>query len=211
MGPLGFLLLVPLPPALDDPERKVIYRISCPVEPGAKEVTKERLQKVLNVSLGLPESQIPQVETILWSSRFRIRSAVADQFYQFLGGGVVTIVGDAAHVHSPAGGQGMNLGIRDAISLGGVLSDIMKNDKLNGPSASAKKEYAMQRLAAFSKERRDMAMAVIKMTKVMTWLTNLESPYARKMRNTVWWFMGKGSGVSNKVALRLSGLQLESA
>jgi 2-polyprenyl-6-methoxyphenol hydroxylase-like FAD-dependent oxidoreductase len=35
--------------------------------------------------------------------------------------GRVLLVGDAAHVHSPAGGQGMNAGIVDAMSLAGAL------------------------------------------------------------------------------------------
>src|SRR5262249_60449841 len=38
--------------------------------------------------------------------------------------GQVLLAGDAAHVHSPAGGQGLNLGLGDAISLGGKLAAV---------------------------------------------------------------------------------------
>src|SRR5262249_12072121 len=38
--------------------------------------------------------------------------------------GRVLLAGDAAHVHSPAGGQGLNLGLGDAISLGGKLAAV---------------------------------------------------------------------------------------
>ncbi|KAH8093150.1 hypothetical protein BXZ70DRAFT_442251 [Cristinia sonorae] len=208
LGPLGFLLLVPLPASPDDPEGRTIYRMSCPAEPGVKEVSKERLQKVLAAALSLPKDKIPEVDTIIWSSRFRVRHAVADRFFQFLGGGAVALAGDAAHVHSPAGGQGMNLGVRDAISLGRILGDIVKNNELNTPTVSAKKAYAMQRLEEYSKTRREMALKVIKMTKVMTWATGLEKEYARATRNGVWWLMGRGSLVNNKLALRMSGLEL---
>jgi len=208
LGSLGFLLVVPLPAAPDDPLGRTIYRMSCPAEPGVKEVTKDRLQKVLAAALCLPKDQTPEVDTILWSSRFRVRHGVADRFYQILGAGTVALVGDAAHVHSPAGGQGMNLGIRDAISLGRTLGDIIQNNTLNTPTLSAKKTYAMQRLDSYSKGRRAMALKVIKMTKVMTWATGLEKQYARKTRNGVWWLMGRGSLVNNRLALQLSGLQL---
>src|SRR5262249_37572082 len=48
-----------------------------------------------------------------WSSRFRVHHRVADHFR--VGG--VFLAGDAAHVHSPAAGQGMNTGIADAYDL----------------------------------------------------------------------------------------------
>ena len=35
------------------------------------------------------------------------------------------LMGDAAHVHSPAGGQGMNTGLMDAVVLGRLLSDVV--------------------------------------------------------------------------------------
>lgn len=40
--------------------------------------------------------------------------------------GRVLLAGDAAHVHSPAGGQGLNLGLGDAISLGGKLAAVLR-------------------------------------------------------------------------------------
>jgi len=62
------------------------------------------------------------VDTILWSSRFRARSAIADTVSQSFKGGNIVLVGKAAHAHFFAGGQGMNLGIWDAIALGHALS-----------------------------------------------------------------------------------------
>jgi 2-polyprenyl-6-methoxyphenol hydroxylase-like FAD-dependent oxidoreductase len=49
-----------------------------------------------------------------WSSRFRINSRALHRLRH----GSVFFAGDAAHIHSPAGGQGMNTGMQDAINLG---------------------------------------------------------------------------------------------
>jgi len=207
LSPMQFLLLVPLPPAKDDPEGRPIYRMSCPVEPGAKEVTTTYLQKILNSALGLPAEKTPIVDTLRWASHFRVKSAVADRFHQRMGDGVVALCGDAGHVHSPAGGQGMNLGIRDAIQLGRALSDILKRDADPNTSRAAAKAYADKKLEQYTEERRKLAVGVIKITKFMTWATGLEAPPAQRARNAFYWTIGRGSIVSKKFTLRLSGLQ----
>jgi 2-polyprenyl-6-methoxyphenol hydroxylase-like FAD-dependent oxidoreductase len=53
-----------------------------------------------------------------WTALFRTHSRIAERFRA----GNVFLVGDAAHIHSPAGGQGMNLGMGDAFNLGWKLS-----------------------------------------------------------------------------------------
>jgi len=57
------------------------------------------------------------VTELIWGSRFRIHYRVA---YTYRAGRLL-LAGDAAHVHSPVGGQGMNLGIQDAVALGDAL------------------------------------------------------------------------------------------
>jgi 2-polyprenyl-6-methoxyphenol hydroxylase-like FAD-dependent oxidoreductase len=61
------------------------------------------------------EATLRRVE---WSALFRVHSLLVERFRA----GDVFLVGDAAHLHSPAGGQGMNLGIGDAVNLGWKLA-----------------------------------------------------------------------------------------
>ncbi|WP_308211713.1 FAD-dependent monooxygenase [Actinoallomurus soli] len=57
-----------------------------------------------------------------WSSLWRANVRLADRYRE----GRVFLAGDAAHIHSPAGGQGMNTGIQDAHNLGWKLAAVAK-------------------------------------------------------------------------------------
>ena len=63
-----------------------------------------------------------KVEAVNWFSTYRVHHRVADRFQV----GRAFLAGDAGHVHSPAGGQGMNTGIGDAMNLGWKLADVVR-------------------------------------------------------------------------------------
>lgn len=63
-----------------------------------------------------------KAENIDWTSIFRIHSRYTGSFQK----GRVLLAGDAAHVHSPAGGQGMNTGIQDAYNIAWKLNLVLK-------------------------------------------------------------------------------------
>lgn len=63
-----------------------------------------------------------KVQKVNWFSVYRIHHRVADSFRR----GRVFLAGDAGHVHSPAGGQGMNTGIGDAVNLAWKLAAVLK-------------------------------------------------------------------------------------
>src|SRR5579872_2404729 len=61
-----------------------------------------------------------RVKDINWFSTYRVHHRVADRFQVKR----AFLLGDAGHIHSPAGGQGMNTGIGDAINLGWKLAQV---------------------------------------------------------------------------------------
>ncbi len=61
------------------------------------------------------------IEDVHWFSTYRVHHRVAEHFRS----GRAFLLGDAAHVHSPAGGQGMNTGIGDAINLAWKLAAVL--------------------------------------------------------------------------------------
>jgi 2-polyprenyl-6-methoxyphenol hydroxylase-like FAD-dependent oxidoreductase len=71
-----------------------------------------------------------QVESLLdirvtelnWFSAYRVHHRVADRFRV----GRAFLLGDAGHIHSPAGGQGMNTGIGDSVNLGWKLAQVLQ-------------------------------------------------------------------------------------
>ncbi len=63
-----------------------------------------------------------QTGTIHWESKFRIHHKVAESLVQ----GQAVLIGDAAHLHSPVGARGMNLGIEDAY----LVSQLLAKDEL---------------------------------------------------------------------------------
>ena len=63
-----------------------------------------------------------EVAKVNWFSTYHVHHRVAQHFRT----GRVFLAGDAAHIHSPAGGQGMNTGIGDAINLAWKLAAVLK-------------------------------------------------------------------------------------
>ncbi|MEU2621294.1 FAD-dependent monooxygenase [Streptomyces sp. NPDC007157] len=88
------------------------------------------------------------VTELRWASDFRPRAALADHFRV----GRVFLAGDAAHVHSPAGGQGLNTSVQDAYNLGWKLAAVLAGD---APDAL---------LDTYEEERRANAAAMLNLS-----------------------------------------------
>jgi 2-polyprenyl-6-methoxyphenol hydroxylase-like FAD-dependent oxidoreductase len=127
------------------------------------------------------------VHEVVWSARFRIHHRVADSYRN----GRVLLAGDAAHVHSPAGGQGMNAGILDAVRLSEALAAALAGD------ASALDRYAL--------ERRPIAQQVVALADRLTRLATVR-PGWRHVRNLLLSALANWPPFRRALAMRLSGL-----
>ena len=79
------------------------------------------------------------VERVNWFSTYRVHHRVADHFRS----GRVFLAGDAAHIHSPVGGQGMNTGIGDAVNLAWKLAAVVAG----GAAPALLDSYEPERIA----------------------------------------------------------------
>ena len=75
-----------------------------------------------DVQPALEATEHIRVQSVSWFSTYRVHHRVADHFRQ----GRAFLVGDAGHIHSPAGGQGMNTGMGDAVNLGWKLAAALR-------------------------------------------------------------------------------------
>jgi 2-polyprenyl-6-methoxyphenol hydroxylase-like FAD-dependent oxidoreductase len=102
-----------------------------------------------------------------WLTRFRLHHRGVDRYRR----GRFLVAGDAAHIHSPAGGQGMNTGIQDAINLGWKLARVMK-----GQSPATL-------LDSYDEERRPVGERLLQYTDRLFQLANTSNPILSWARN----------------------------
>ncbi|MDT5296881.1 MAG: hypothetical protein QOG79_123 [Mycobacterium sp.] len=174
----GLTVVAPLPGGA--------FRVVAPVDDAPEVPSAEFVQQILD-DRGYGVGRMT-VTDVLWGSRFRIHHRVADTYRS----GRILLAGDAAHVHSPAGGQGMNLGIQDAVALADALTQV-----LGGAPDAVLDDYAAA--------RRPIAQQVIALTDRLTRLATLPR-VLRPIRNVAMGLAGRIPAVRRSLAWRLSGL-----
>jgi 2-polyprenyl-6-methoxyphenol hydroxylase-like FAD-dependent oxidoreductase len=125
----GLLVAAPLPDGS--------FRLVAEVEEAPEHPDVAYAQRLLNTRG--PQETTARVTEVVWGSRFRIHERVADRYRDRR----IVLAGDAAHTHSPAGGQGMNLGLRDAVTLGDALAEALTSgdeDKLDEYATNSRAE-----------------------------------------------------------------------
>ena len=110
------------------------------------------------------------VQQVNWFSTYRVHHRVADHFRK----GRAFILGDAAHIHSPVGAQGMNTGIGDAINLAWKLAAV-----LQGRAAAAI-------LDTYEPERIAFARRLVATTDKAFTAVSSDGAIARLLRLRVW-------------------------
>ena len=139
-----------------------------PIEDGARArvVVRERNQETGQPTLSDLSSALIAVwgsdfgaHAATWISRFTDATRQAASYRE----GRVLLAGDAAHIHSPIGGQGLNTGLQDAVNLGWKLAQVVK-----GTSADSL-------LDSYHAERHPVAARVLQNTMAQTALTRAEA------------------------------------
>jgi 2-polyprenyl-6-methoxyphenol hydroxylase-like FAD-dependent oxidoreductase len=108
-----------------------------------------------------------------WSARVPLQHRLAGRFRV----GPLFVAGDAAHVHSPAGGQGMNTGMQDAANLGWKLAFAART--------AGRPARVETLLNSYELERRPVARRVLAMTRIVFWAEAATDPAARAVRTSV--------------------------
>ena len=111
------------------------FQLYAKFEDAEPDLSFEALRKLVRERTGRPELNVTEV---LYASHFGSRAGLADRFRV----GRTFLVGDAAHVHPPAGGQGMNTAVQDAYNLGWKLGHVLRH----GAPAALLDTYEAERL-----------------------------------------------------------------
>ena len=152
------------------------------------EALRTSLERISGTDLGVREA--------LWLSRASNSSRYAQRYRV----GRILLVGDAAHVHLPAGGQGLNVGLQDAANLAWKLAAEIRGwapDRLIAGSA------------AYETERRDVAARLLDDTLAQDALMHTFSPSGQALREMLAGFISQRGEVAEKLAGWLSGLAVD--
>ncbi|MBI3725951.1 FAD-dependent monooxygenase [bacterium] len=184
----GPLILFPLPGGLT---RLIAALGPAPPGPPPPEPVIEDVRAAL-ARAGVPRAE---VRDPVWISRFRIHHRLVHEYRK----GRVFLAGDAAHIHSPAGGQGMNTGIQDAENLAWKLALVIR-----GAASEAL-------LDSYGIERHAIALGVVRGTDVATRAATLRNPVAQALRNHLAHFLAGLEVVRQRIARTVSGVALSYA
>lgn len=110
-----------------------------------------------------------EVKQVNWFSTYKVHHRLTEHFRH----GRVFLLGDAAHIHSPAGGQGMNTGIGDAINLAWKLNAVLHGDA------------ADRLLDSYDSERLAFARTLVETTDRVFTFVSAEGGFANFVRTRI--------------------------
>nr|XP_036576921.1 FAD monooxygenase [Colletotrichum truncatum]KAF6783775.1 FAD monooxygenase [Colletotrichum truncatum] len=115
------------------------------------EITQQRAEDSIREHMTPHRVDFKKTE---WFSTFDVKERIAGTFVSQNGTGRIILAGDAAHVHSVNGGQGLNTGVADSFALSWRLAEVLTNDKLSAASVE-------KLIKSYDIERRTVAQGVI--------------------------------------------------
>ncbi len=162
------------------------YRVIAEVGPGIWTLDADHLRTLFeergpeHASVGEPS----------WISSYRIQQRKLVDYRR----GRIFLAGDAAHVYSPAGGQGMNTGIQDSFNLAWKLAMVLRG---NAPDSL---------LASYTMEREAVASSVLALTENIASIANLRWPVSQQIRNRAMPILAGLEVVESRLVNRLAEL-----
>ncbi|MFC9999206.1 FAD-dependent monooxygenase [Nocardia sp. NPDC127526] len=151
-------------------------------EPVTLEELREVVQRALGTDFGMHDPR--------WLSRFHSDERQVEHYRV----GRVFLAGDAAHVHSPAGGQGMNTGLQDAANLGWKLAAAVQGWAPDGL------------LDTYHAERHPVGQEVLRSSGAIIRGAMLESKIGQLVRNTLAGGALSLPPIAHKIAGSISGI-----
>lgn len=164
------------------------YRIIC-VNKNA--VENPDLQSFQNIANSISSSKI-ELSDPTWLIRFKLHHRVVP----YMSKGNIFIAGDAAHIHSPVGGQGMNTGLQDSYNLAWKLAIVIKNQ--------AHKKI----LASYNNERQKVVTGIVNETDLIFKNAIQKNSLIINLRNFIAPVVFKQSWLIKSVSQNISQLKI---
>ena len=173
-------------PAILFPMRDHRWRLTLPFA-GTRSEQAPTLEEIQQ----LADKRMPRPVTVsdpTWLANFRCHRRSASAYRR----GGVLLAGDAVHIHTPAGGQGMNTGMMDAHNLGWKLALVVAG---RAPEAL---------LDSYGTERLPVAQDVLKLTHTLVRYGTISHPVKRRIRDVAVPALGRNPLIQRRAVTRLS-------
>ncbi|WP_433201332.1 FAD-dependent oxidoreductase [Dactylosporangium sp. CS-047395] len=154
-------------------------------DPVTLDEIRDVTRRVLGTDFGLTEAR--------WLSRFHSDERQSPRYRV----GRVLLAGDAAHVHSPAGGQGMNTGLQDAANLAWKLAAVVRGTAPDGL------------LDTYEAERHPVGKLVLRSSGAIIRMAMVRSRLGRLVRNRLGALALRLPPIAHKAAGTISGIGID--
>ncbi|WP_405872867.1 MULTISPECIES: FAD-dependent oxidoreductase [unclassified Streptomyces] len=179
--PRGTVMMVPFP---DEGKWRLLDTAETSYG-GDDRMVADRFAEKITAGTGKPA----RVQLPTWISVFTIQQRMIPQ----MRAGRVLLAGDAAHVHSPASGQGMNTGVQDAVNLSWKLAAVLRG------------EAAHSLLDSYSAERVPVGAELLRTTRMATLLVQLRSRKAAAFLRTAFTFLRNVPPLKGRIQRKIMG------